>query len=881
MNYSRSSKHTSTLNPKQLYDQYVASLSDQKVILDLQNAVVRYFIPSVDGPEPAALKRRPLSAADIEAALDFLAIVSLEALSKAPDLALRTVEKLGSSTVQKERVRRSLRDLIDWALAHDYLEPPEIPIPEGICRDIQVGRYAVLPLKRASVRQICEEYLATAFESSDKTTDTWNAIVRFFVPGCGGPIPLHKPAREFEVQAALKYLETVPLEYLDEAVAITTQVMQALGLSQTQQTRTRQTMRDLIQWARKWHYLPQPHMLTPWGQPRETLTVPPSSPAHSTQAQPLKDYYDRYYQYLASSNQKPALDLWQAAIVRYFVPACGGPQPASNKVTVAEVQAAIEYLETLMFPYLIGAHTLLDLEFERLKLNKAKRNKIRLHIYQWVKWVCDQFGISDSIEQAAPEPIFNTFRTPGTLRPRQKPGAQMQAKRCCDYALCAKKFPNDYINPKLQQQLDAYKKWRLENRVNIGGYLVEEEQILQVLGWLHRYEKVPLKELCFEQFITKSQLTVQAAEYSEYYEYLRQKDVVIQQARTVADEDLNRVKAYLEFVGGHPNSQSRRIFIALSLGKFLYREERNKDDFPTDQHIPILHRLLKLQSAKKLEGSQSLPTIAFSETSVTWEEVVQAMEHRRLRADQTITYARADNTQGFVINQRPDTALANDLQRFLSIVFCVLVPSRSRTFYQLQIGATFKEGILTKQRFISVEDLKHQGRWEEAQQDVRFYFHHEPKDFKTGKSMAPTMRQSEGWWVELPNIPFGSVTLYDYVRRWLHWGRNVQEEISHDFFFRRCFTAQPMRSGDWNHRIKTIIEERTGVPVPPKNLRKIFATQFAEFPESSAVLLQHSEGMEDLYYDMRNTLQKIAPVMHANTQFIQDVLSNSVLKDQP
>ncbi|MGI0488793.1 hypothetical protein ACN4EK_25565 [Pantanalinema rosaneae CENA516] len=868
MNYSPSPE-LSTLTAKHLYYQYVETLSDRQSLFNFQNATIRYFIPSLDGPVPAAQKRRPLSTEDIQVGLNFLDQVSLDTLRHAPDLVLKTAEKLGSSTVQKERVRRSLSNFIDWAVQHDYLAPLDNPIPEGICHHISVGLYAALPLKRASARQICQAYLAQATDTSEATTNTQNAIVRFFIPGCGGPRPLHKPAREFEVQAALSYLETVPLEYLDAAVTIATAVMQALHISQTQQTRMRRTLQDLLRWARRWHYLPQPHSVTPWGTP----TAFPICPSDPAKTQTLKDYYERYSQHLQSAHLTAGLDLWQSALVHYFIPACGGPAPVHERLTQADVQAAIDYLDTLRLPYLMNAQTLLNLELERLQLTPAQQTEIRMHLHGWVDWICHQLGITYSSDNAAPEPVFNTFRTPGSARPRQKPGAQMQAKRCCDYALCAKKFPNDYINPKLQQQLQDYQQWRLDNNVNPGGYVVEAEQILQVLGWLHRYENVALEDLCFEQFITKSPLTIQAANYDDYLEYLRQKDMVIQRARTVADEDLARVERYLKFVGGHPASQSRRIFIALAIGKFLYRKDRNQDDFPSDRNIPILRRLLDLQSTKKEEATQALPTVAFSETSVTWAEVIQAMKHQRQRADQTITHVRTDTTQGFTSCQRPNTGLANDLQRFLSIIFCILVPSRSRTFYELRIGETFKEGILTQQRFRSVENLKHQGLWETSHQEVKFYFHHTPKDFKTGKSMAPTMRQSEGWWVELPNVPFGSLTLYDYIRRWLDWGRTVRGEVEHDFFFRRCFSTEPMRASDWNSRIKTIIRGRTEVPVPPRNLRKIFATQFAGLSESSAVLLQHSEDMENLHYDMRDTVQKIAPVMTANLQFIQEVLS--------
>mgnify|MGYP000606675211 CR=1 FL=1 len=140
MNYSPSLKVLSSLNPQQIYSQYVGLLSDKKVIFDLQNAVVRYFVPSVGGPVPSAQKRRPSTSEDIQAALDFLENLSLDALSNAPDLAGKILSEYGSSTPQKERVRRSLRDLVDWALDCGYLAPPVNLIPEGICRQIQVGK---------------------------------------------------------------------------------------------------------------------------------------------------------------------------------------------------------------------------------------------------------------------------------------------------------------------------------------------------------------------------------------------------------------------------------------------------------------------------------------------------------------------------------------------------------------------------------------------------------------------------------------------------------------------------------------------------------------------------------------------------------------------
>ena len=91
----------------------------------------------------------------------------------------------------------------------------------------------------------------------------------------------------------------------------------------------------------------------------------------------------------------------------------------------------------------------------------------------------------------------------------------------------------------------------------------------------------------------------------------------------------------------------------------------------------------------------------------------------------------------------------------MSIAFCLIIPSRSRTFYDLRIGETFKEGILTERKFLDIQALKNRDDWEQCREEIRFYIHHTGKDFKTGKSMSPVLLENGGWWAEIPNISFG------------------------------------------------------------------------------------------------------------------------------
>ena len=54
----------------------------------------------------------------------------------------------------------------------------------------------------------------------------------------------------------------------------------------------------------------------------------------------------------------------------------------------------------------------------------------------------------------------------------------------------------------------------------------------------------------------------------------------------------------------------------------------------------------------------------------------------------------------------------------------------------------------------------------------------------------------------------------------------------------------------------------------------MFTSHFPKYKESGALLLQHSEQTHVTDYDMRQTVEKIKPVMDANTKFISSVLNN-------
>lgn len=856
----------------EICSRYLASLQNRKDINDTKNALIRYFIPSVGGPTPSAVKYKPISPEEIQAAFEFLKSVPLTVLTNSPDIASKLLDELKSSPSQTIRVRHHLKSLVDWAQEQSHLSPPENPIPAGVCDHIKVGVFEGLNLKSANARQILEEYLEQ-IDDRETELDTINSVIRFFVPGCGGPLPQYKPALDCEMEAGLKYLETIPLEYLVKAPEVATVSLNSLELTVRHGTRIRNALRDLIKWAISQQYLPKPHSITPWG--KEDLSQGLLRGVTQTkERQTPFEVHEEYCQYLEQNGRETEINAVQTAIVRYFVPGCGGPVPTHARATAQEVQAGLTYLKTVPLDQLSKGIELIETEFDRLAVPLSKRRPIRSRLRGWLNWFTEQTASSMVSEEQDPKPTFNTFYTNGVRRESQKPGMALHENRCPVHTLCAKQFPDDYINDYLQTQLDTYQKWRRSNGTTPGSLKTEIEQILQLLGWLHRYEGVPLSELRFEQMITQSKLVFEASEYETHDQYSRQEKIGTAEARRQADNDKERVKRYLEFIGENPKSQTRRLFIVLSIAKFLYKDLLDSEDFSVDKDVPILRRLLKLQATLKEKIKTTRQTIKYSETSTSWKQAVTAMERARSRAE-LITIPVKDRTiKGYRIQPRPETAIANDLQRFLSIAFCILLPSRSRTFYDLRIGETLKEGILTRSKFLSIQDLKNQGLWEKHKDSVRFYIHHGVEDYKTGKSMTTAMLNNDGWWAEMPNVSFGDVHLYDYIQRWLEWGRATEGKVNHNFFFRKGFSPEPMNGKTWSDRIRTIFERWTGVPVSPNSIRKMFTSQFPQFKGGAALLLQHSETIHGTDYDMRQTVEIMKPVMQANEGFINGVLSN-------
>jgi hypothetical protein len=204
----------------------------------------------------------------------------------------------------------------------------------------------------------------------------------------------------------------------------------------------------------------------------------------------------------------------------------------------------------------------------------------------------------------------------------------------------------------------------------------------------------------------------------------------------------------------------------------------------------------------------------------------------------------------------------------------VLPPNRPRTSYELEIGRTFIYGVCAGEEIIPVEKMSNP-------QNAKWYIHLTRDDYKTGKIYGT-------WNAEVPNISFpNGKTLYWYIERWLTWGRELHQKVEHNFFFRGTVSYKPLDSNNWRNRIVNIFEERIGIPVSPKEFRKMYVTFLKDSGASEAELegaawmMQHSRLMQSKIYDQQDKANKARPAIDFHSEAIANFFAQQHIEQSP
>lgn len=595
-----------------------------------------------------------------------------------------------------------------------------------------------------------------------------------------------------------------------------------------------------------------------------------------------KTVFDVYSEFLAASAQVNKSTL-RSVIHRFLAEPWGGEAPKGVKATNEEVFALIELLKSKPASFLLSSMEVLEQEFEKKNIARENSKSYKSAYKAFLNWAesigyCSQFE-KEEVKPPARESLFT--RQPRGAGRKQK-GSYHNITYKKPYALMAKYSGNgkqsgqlvyetDYINNSLSNELKLFKEFRSESHNCSKGTLEKEMTVIyQILGWLHRYKNAPLDSLSLTSIISFINLNPSCNSFKDekgkvnYQDYVSAKAMARQEAIDSANENKRLIEEYINFLGGQPATKKVAVSACIAVGKFIFKNEVGTDEYENDSDLPIVKRLTSLSSNFYKKSKSSLPTIAHSEKSIPWNEAgkilellrqrIHCLEHEITRIEST----KAGNKEYIFKIPRKESTLFKNLQRFLSLAFMLLIPTdRARTYYELEIGRTFVCGLYNEGRFTPIEKLqdKKQALW---------YIHLMPNDYKTGKTYKE-------YWGIMPNQDFGDGNnLYGYINNWIDEGRECEQKCNHNYFFRKVNTYKPLDSRTWGSRIRAIFVQETGIPVTPKELRKMYVTHLNNIKASDAErraarhAMHQSQKMQDGVYNCQNSLDKAAPIMDLN-----------------
>ncbi|MCC5612957.1 hypothetical protein LC612_41290 [Nostoc sp. CHAB 5834] len=594
-----------------------------------------------------------------------------------------------------------------------------------------------------------------------------------------------------------------------------------------------------------------------------------------------KTIFDAYSDFQAS-NTKANKQVLRSVMHRFLAEFWGGKSPIGVKATNEEVFNFIELMKTLCATKLIGTIEILEKEFVQKEVDKTNRKSYRSAYKAFLAWAESNEYCSPVEKQINPLDKMKLFKShvKGSGRVKAYPNDS------CNHGKTPKKtymlmatypsgqnkgkliYSNDYINSTLQKELRLFEEFRKEkhgcSKTTLG---LNIRYICQMLGWLHRYKNVPLENLSLNLIVTFIPLNVSISKFRDkngrvnQQEYLNEKAIVRQETVDLANENLRLIEEYVNFVGGHPGSRLKVITVCIAIAKFMFRNAIGTDDYVDESDLAIVRRLNQLFTTINKLNKKTPDAVPHAKKSVSWKEAIDVLRILRLKAD---CFVREYHEIGIkeqrdvVVYKRKKSAIVNDLQDFLSLAFMILIPTdRARTYYELEIGRTLVFGILEGNRFTPASKL-------EDKSQAIWYIHLLPDDYKTGKIYKE-------YWGKIDNVVFhDGKKLYDYIDRWINEGRQYEQKCNHNLFFRGTLNYNPLNSSRWSQRIMAIFRSETGVPVTPKEIRKMYITHLCNQRVDDATLkgaayaMHHSRGMQQNVYNTQTNLDRTQPINEYN-----------------
>jgi integrase len=518
------------------------------------------------------------------------------------------------------------------------------------------------------------------------------------------------------------------------------------------------------------------------------------------------------------------------------------PFPEGKKLTSVESKAAWKLMEKIPTHELKNALSYQDEVFTTLNCTLSIRRTYRMHLSKFILWNQQQSWWKSGVLATKKDrekrcPKMRNTRSFRKDNPRVTERQVTLGFPNFQYALKLSE-----ILPDLQQELDRFFKFQTASVGNCNrqdqalrpiSAMAHVQTAKRMLGWLHRYQGIPLEKLSLKKLVAYSGLTPKGKRDEAG------RDAVIE----LIDSHLEwlRESRYVS-----PNTEFKAVQCLVGVAKFLYHKaskRRSRHQVGGKQvgykDIPIIEELRQFGGNIRVRINQ---TPRRSDESKKWLDWPVFLACGRRLVEEC-------GERSACGQKRPLKAIAKSHQIALIFMLFSAFPDRSRTLRELELGRTI---------------FNRDGKW---------LIEHSAGDFKTDDSFCKNGQKRV---IELPE------SLYSFLTEWLEKWRPILNP-KHGYFFTKA-NGDPLNASALNGYFCTRSYRLTGQLFTPHMVRDSIVTHLklsgAEDRVLTALaeLMAHSQKTQAQIYDRRTLSQKVAPALEALQSLSAGILPEPIVE---
>lgn len=526
----------------------------------------------------------------------------------------------------------------------------------------------------------------------------------------------------------------------------------------------------------------------------------------------------------------------QSSIIKYALPGLGMPLAKKRRLTPTDIELAYKFMQNLSLSTAAQLQRCQEQGFEKFQVSEDNQRKYRFNLNKFLYWLAEQPWSTYSL---ASENKEQPYRFSGERHAKIKRKRLTNRENKEPYTLSFD--PSKYGSSEEAVELERIDK-ELEDLAN---YLKSQhfkpytikmriDVAKEFLGWLYKNEQVSLKSLSLSSIVKFTPVKLSISNFPSPPEYFYNKTFAQEKSKKATEESVKILERFFQFSSTPLMPRTKEMYAesALTIAKFLYREQTDCLYARNYEDIPVVQRLRILRNSYRSEAKNKPNAVPYEDKAVSWETALAVLE--RTRKEALMTHVEYLVRGEIKRKKRSTKVIAKSFMRFLLLAMLTLIPpDRQRTYRELQIEKTLKHGIWQENIFIPKDKMVEPSQAE-------FFIHLLPEDYKTGETYGE-------WLGKLPNTQFADgTTFYQYLELWLYGAkdnnplqktlklknnkplREILEPKEHDYVFFGINSKKPMNISTFASVIKHLFERMTGVPVRPHVLRNMFRTYINE-----------------------------------------------------